>query len=231
MEGIGNVSFLMAFVAGFLVFLSPCILPLIPSYISYLTGVSFGEFSGELTKEKKRKVAFTTAIHSLGFILGFTVVFVLLGASITFVGKALLEYQPLLKKIGGVLIIAFGFIVADVIHIPFLVKEKKFSYRKKGISILGSVMVGAAFAAAWTPCIGPILGSILIYASSADNVKAGIKLLIAFSAGLAVPFFISALAINSFLVYIKKIDKFLRWIKVLAGIVLVIFGLIMLIGR
>jgi len=220
----------MAFAAGFLAFLSPCILPLIPAYISYLTGVSFGEFSGELTKEKKRKIAFATAFHSLAFILGFTIVFVLLGASITFIGKALLEYQPLLKKIGGVFIIVFGFIVADIIRIPFLIKEKKFSYKKKGISILGSVMVGAAFAAAWTPCIGPILGSILIYASSAENIKAGIKLLIAFSAGLAVPFFISSIAINSFLAYIKKIDKYLRWIKILAGIILVGFGLTMLIG-
>jgi len=230
MEGTQNISFLMAFAAGFLVFLSPCILPLIPAYVSYLTGVSFGEFSGELTKEKKRKIALTTTFHSLSFILGFTIIFVLLGASITFIGKALLVYQPLFKKIGGIFIIFFGFVVAGVIRIPFLAKEKKFSYRKKGISILGSVMVGAAFAVAWTPCIGPILGSILIYASSAENIKAGIKLLIAFSAGLAVPFFISAITINSFLTYIKKIDKYLRWIKILAGVILVSFGLTMLIG-
>lgn len=230
MEGTQNISFLMAFAAGFLAFLSPCILPLIPAYVSYLTGVSFGEFSGELTKEKKRKIALITVFHSLGFILGFTIVFVLLGASITFIGKALLVHQPLLKKIGGIFIIFFGFVVAGVIRIPFLAKEKKFSYRKKGISILGSVVVGAAFAAAWTPCIGPILGSILIYASSAENVKAGIKLLIAFSAGLAVPFFISAITINSFLAYIKKIDKYLRWIKILAGVILMSFGLTMLTG-
>lgn len=208
-------------------FLSPCVLPLIPSYLSYLTGISFSEFSGGLTKERKRRITRLTVFHSLGFILGFSVVFVLLGASITFLGKLLFQYQPLLKRLGGILIIFFGLVIMGVIKLPYLAKEKKFSYKKEGISILGSLLVGAAFAAAWTPCVGPILGSILIYASSTASIKAGIKLLIAFSLGLGLPFFLSALLINSLLVYIKKIEKYIRWVTVAAGVILIIFGFLL----
>ena len=225
-----NVSFAMAFAAGFLIFLSPCILPLIPAYISYLAGVSFQEMSGESTREKRKKIAVKTALHSAGFVAGFTIVFVILGASITFLGKLLFQNQMVLKRVGGALIIFFSLIIMDVIKIPFLTKEKKFSYKKSGVSILGSVLVGATFAAAWTPCVGPILGSVLIYASSAESIKQGIMLLIAFSLGLGVPFFLSGLAINSALSYIKKIEKYMKWVKIAAGAVLMIFGIMLLKG-
>ena len=225
-----NVSFIMAFVAGFLVFLSPCILPLIPAYLSYLTGVSFREMKDTSGEEKKRSVKRATILHALSFVFGFSVVFVLLGASASLLGQALLEYQTVLKKVGGVLIIFFALVIMGVIKIPFLEKEKKFSYRKGGVSVLGSVLVGATFAAAWTPCVGPILGSILVYASSTASMMQGVKLLIAFSLGLGVPFFLSALLVNSFLTYMKKAEKLLRWITLAAGIVLMIFGILLLIG-
>ena len=231
MEASGNVSFVMAFVTGFFAFLSPCILPLIPSYISYLTGVSFSEFRGELTPDRKRQIKLLTLMHAISFIVGFSVIFIALGASITYIGKFVFDYQPILKKVGGVLIIIFGFIIMGVIKIPFLEREKRITYKRKSISILGSFLVGATFAAAWTPCVGPILGSILIYASSSESIKVGIKLLIAFSMGLGLPFLLSALAINSFLAYIKKIEKFLRPIMIVAVIVLVIFGVMLLTGR
>ena len=231
MQNAENISFAMAFVAGFVTFLSPCVLPLIPAYISYLTGVSFGEISEELTKERKRRIRRVTALHSLSFIIGFSIVFVILGASITLLGKLLFQYQPLLKRIGGVLIIFFALIIMGVIKIPFFAREKKFSYKKEGISFLGSVVVGATFAAAWTPCVGPILGSILIYASTTESIKTGIKLLSMFSLGLGVPFFLSSLIINSFLVYIKKIEKYIRWVTITAGVVLIAFGIFLLIGR
>lgn len=225
-----EASFIMAFVAGFLIFLSPCVLPLIPAYISYLTGISFKEISGEPTKEERKRIRAATALHALSFILGFTIVFVILGASITFLGRLLFQHQPLLKRAGGVLIIFLGLVIMDIIKIPFLIKEKKFSYRKRRVSILGSVLVGATFAAAWTPCVGPILGSIFIYASSAETMREGIALLIAFSLGLGVPFFLSALIVNSLLACIKKIEKYMRWVKIAAGTVLIAFGGILLIG-
>ncbi len=220
----------MAFIAGVVTFLSPCMLPLIPAYISYLTGVSFHELSGEITKPERRKIKLLTITHSLAFILGFSIVFVLLGASVTFLGSLFLQYQSLLKRIGGALIIFFALVIMGVIKLPFLAKEKKLTYRKEGVSLLGSILVGATFAAAWTPCLGPILGSILIYASSTASIKMGVKLLIAFSLGLGLTFFLAALIVNSLLAYIKKIEKYLKWVTVAAGVILIIFGILLLTG-
>ena len=226
-----NVSLIMAFVAGVLTFLSPCVLPLIPSYISYLTGVSFRELSEEAARERKRKIRLVTAFHALSFIAGFTVVFVLLGTGVTLLGNILFQYQPFLKKVGGILIIFFGLVIMRVIKVPFLQSEKKFSYSKEGVSLLGSMLVGATFAIAWTPCVGPILGSILVYASSAESMKTGTTLLLAFSLGLGLPFFLSAFAVNLLLAYIKKIGTYMRWIEIAAGCILIIFGVLLLTGK
>ena len=226
----GNTSFLMAFTAGLLAFLSPCVLPLIPSYLSYLTGVSFKELSNEPSPEKRKRIKLLTAFHAISFIIGFSIVFILLGTTATLLGRFLFDYQDLIKKLGGILIIFFGLIISGVINIPIFQRSKKFSYKKEGASFVGSIMVGATFAAAWTPCIGPILGSILVYASSTADMQKGVLLLSTFSLGLAIPFFLSAMLINSFLLHIKKMEKILRWINVLAGIILVIFGIILLIG-
>lgn len=225
-----NTSLIVAFSAGLLAFLSPCVLPLIPSYLSYLTGVSFKELSGEITSEKRKKIKLLTALHAIFFILGFSIVFILLGTTATFLGSALLEHQDLIKRIGGVLIIFFGLTISGIINIPGFQRSKKFSYKKEGISFVGSLLVGATFAAAWTPCIGPILGSILVYASSTADMQKGVILLSVFSLGLAVPFFISALAINTFLIYVKKLEKILRWVNFSAGIILIIFGILLLAG-
>ncbi len=231
MQGAENISLIMAFTAGVLAFLSPCVLPLIPAYLSYLTGMSFHEISGKTTPAGRRKIRLTTVFHALGFILGFSIIFVLLGASVTLAGKLLFQYQAVLKKIGALAIMFFGLVVMDVIKIPILSGEKKFSYKKNSISFLSSIAVGAIFAAAWTPCIGPILGSILIYASSAESARSGIKLLGAFSLGMGLPFFLAALLVNTFLAHIKKIERYLRWIKVTAGVILIIFGILLLTGR
>lgn len=226
-----SISFLAAFGAGILIFLSPCIFPLIPGYISYLTGVSFKEFSGEITDERKKDVKRLTVLHSLSFVLGFSIIFIALGATATILGKALLEHHIILRKIGGAIIILFGLIIMGVIKIPFMQREKKLSYKKHGISVLGSILVGATFALAWTPCVGPVLGGILVYASSTASVKEGIKLLFAFSLGLGIPFILSAILINSFLTFIKKIEKYLKYVNIGAGLVLLVFGILLLIGR
>ena len=225
-----NVSFIVAFFAGMALFFSPCVLPLIPVYISYLTGISFQNVSGELNAEEKRRIRFVTVLHSLAFIAGFTIVFVLLGASVTLLGRFLAGHQGLIKRIGGALIIFFALVITGVIKVPFLAKEKKISYRKQGISIFGSALVGAAFAAAWTPCVGPILGSILVYASSTASIQRGIALLGIFSLGLGLPFFLSALAINSLLSFIKKIGRYMRIITIVFGVLLAIFGAVLLMG-
>ncbi len=225
-----NFSILIAFAAGSAAFFSPCILPLIPAYLSYLTGISFYEESGTLSKEKKQEIRQRSVVHSLAFIAGFTIVFTVLGMTVTLLGSALSEYQDLIKKVGGIVIIFFALVVLGIIKVPLLQKGKQFAYQKNGISIIGSILVGATFAIAWTPCVGPILGSILVYASTAATVKTGFKLLVAFSLGLGVPFFLSAVLVNSFLAHIKKITKYLGIIKKLTGILLLIFGILLLTG-
>ena len=225
-----NVSFVMAFAAGFLAFLSPCVLPLIPSYLSYLTGISFNELSDRTDTSEKKRITMITSLHALSFIAGFTLVFVFLGATATFFGQLLFQHKLLLSRIGGVLVICFGCVIAGIVKLPFLERQKSVSYRKQSVSVIGSVLVGATFAFAWTPCIGPILGSILIYASNTASAQEGIKLLIAFSLGLGIPFFLSALAVNSLLTHIKRIQRYMKWVKILAGSVLVIFGIFLLIG-
>jgi cytochrome c-type biogenesis protein len=231
MQSAENVTVVMAFAAGVLAFFSPCIFPLIPAYISYLTGMSFNEISGSLSKEKKKTLRRVTVLQSLGFIFGFSVVFVVLGTSATLLGQLLLEYQLAMKRAGGVMVLFFALVIMGVVKLPFLQRERKLSYKKRGISVAGSMLVGATFAAAWTPCVGPILGSILIYASSTASVKTGVLLLIAFSLGLGVPFFLSALIINSFLAYFKKIERYMKWIKIVSGIVLIFFGIVLLTGK
>ena len=226
-----NISYLVAFVSGILIFFSPCLLPLIPSYIFYITGTSISVISDKNSMEKRKKFRAKVIIHSIAFIIGFSVVFVLLGAGATFLGGLLVRYQPVLKKFAAVLIILFGLIIMGVFRIPFLEKERRITYKAKGISALNSFIIGATFAFAWTPCVGPILGSILAYASSTASMKLGVKLLSVFSLGIAVPFFISALIVNYFLAFIRKLEKFIRWINIIGGVILITFGVFVLAGR
>lgn len=225
-----NISYVVAFTGGLLIFLSPCILPLIPTYISYLTGISFKDLEGEITPEERKRIRLQTVIHSLLFIVGFSIIFIILGTTVTYLGKMLLGFQVVLKKVSAVLIILFGLMITGVLKIGFLQKEKNIKYRKKNINYFGSLLVGAAFGFAWTPCVGPILGSILVYASSTASVKLGIKLLSVFSLGLAIPFFLSALLFNSFLLYFNKIKKYIRWVSIVGGLILVTFGVLILTG-
>jgi len=189
MESTPSISLFIAFSAGLFSFLSPCILPLIPSYISFITGISFEAFS---SGEETRKLRRTTVIHSLLFIFGFSLVFILLGASATYAGQFLQKYQFLLTKVGGVIIIILGIHLTGIINLKFLQREKKVHLREKPLGYLGTVLVGMTFAAGWTPCIGPILGSILIVASTSQKVTSGIILLSFYSLGLALPFFASS---------------------------------------
>lgn len=220
-----DVSFSLAFLAGILSFLSPCVLPLVPSYITFITGVSFEDLK-EGTDRKR--IRFLTVTNSLAFIAGFSTIFVALGASSSAVGRFMFQYQDWIRNIGGVLVIFFGLFVSGIIRLDFLTQERKFHLSGKPAGYIGTFFVGMTFAAAWTPCIGPILGTILLYASSKGSAEYGFKLLAVYSLGLAVPFFISSLMFNSFLSYSVRIRKYMRGIMLVSGFVLIVFGILLL---
>lgn len=218
-----SISYIVAFAAGLLTYLSPCLLPLIPAFIAYITGVSFSDLKAE---EKKSEIRKKTVIHSLLFIAGFSVIFVLLGLTATFVGKFLFQYQKFIRIAGGILIILFGLQLVGILKLDFLIKERKLNIATKGASYIGSFLIGVTFAAAWTPCAGPIFSSILVLAGTKASVVTGAKLLIVYSLGIAIPFFLTAILISSFIGYSAKLQKVMRWINIAGGIFLIIVGVL-----
>jgi len=222
-----NISFFVALSAGLLSFLSPCVLPLIPSYISYITGLSFHELTEGEDKNKVRKI---TIKHSLIFIVGFSTIFILMGASASFIGKFLIDYRNIIQKVGGGLIFFFGLYIMGVLKLGFLSREVRVHLRKKPATLWGSYLVGNSFAIGWTPCVGPILGSILLYAGTTGSVSMGIGLLTAYSLGLGLPLFITSLGVSSFLLYFKRINKYMRLIQILSGLFLMVVGIMIFTG-
>ncbi len=220
-----DISIFIAFSAGFISFVSPCVLPLIPSYITYITGVSFKELTDVETRGKLR---WKTIFHSLFFIMGFSTVFILMGASASYLGQLLIDYQDWIMKGGGVLIIILGIHFTGVISLPFLQMERRFELRKKPLGYVGSFLVGIVFAAGWTPCVGPILSTILLYASASKSFTTGVVLLGFYSLGLGIPFFLSSLAFNSFLSAFERVKQYMRVITVVSGVFMVGIGILLL---
>jgi cytochrome c-type biogenesis protein len=218
-----NISFAGAFIAGLLSFLSPCVLPLIPSYITFITGLSFADLKEEHPAHKVRQ---KTIIHSLLFIAGFTAVFVALGASATYIGTYLQGHMGIIRKIGGVMIVLFGIHVTGLVHFGMLMGEKRVTIHRKPAGYVGSFLVGLAFAAGWTPCIGPILASILMVATTEETVFRGMALLLAYSLGLGTPFFISSLAMHRFLVLFNRYKKSIRIFEIATGAFLMVVGVL-----
>ena len=212
----------VAFAAGLLSFLSPCVLPLVPSYIGFLTGMTLPEMTG------RRRVAL---LHALCFIAGFSLIFILLGASATALGRALNYYQVWLQRLGGVLIIAFGLVCLGVVKLDLLNQERRLHLEQKPVGFLGSGLVGMAFAAGWTPCIGPVLGAILGLAATSSDVSRGMLLLAVYSAGLAVPFLVAAIAVESFLDWFQRFRRYLPWVMRVSGVLLVFVGILMVSGE
>jgi len=223
-----NVSLLAAFAAGFLSFVSPCVLPLIPGYISFVSGVSVEEMRSDAPPAASRVQIFIT---SLAFVIGFSIVFVALGASATAVGKLLFARLPLLTKIAGAVLIVFGLHTMGVFRLAFLDTEKRVHQQRKPAGPLGALLVGVAFAFGWTPCIGPILGGILAIAGSKNSVSEGITLLAVYSLGLGIPFLITSLAINQFFGAAKKIRKYYHAIELTSGALLVVIGVLIVTGE
>jgi cytochrome c-type biogenesis protein len=209
---------LFAFSAGVLSFLSPCVLPLIPSYVTFITGMSLDEM------QRARRA---TLIHSLLFIAGFTLIFLALGATATVFGRVLLVYRDWISRIGGVLIIFFGLYLLGLFNIGFLARERRVHVADKPMGYLGTVLVGIAFGAGWTPCIGPILGSILILTSSSAELGKGLLLLFTYSLGLAVPFLVASLALNHFLTAYSRARRHLVWVNRVSGVLLILVGLLL----
>ncbi|MFH1779226.1 MAG: cytochrome c biogenesis protein CcdA [Candidatus Omnitrophota bacterium] len=224
-QGTDSITILVAFSAGVFSFFSPCVLPLIPSYISYITGITFGELTQQALP---KRVKFLTIAHSLLFIAGFTAIFVLFGASFTALGKFLSQHKNAAEKIGGIIVVLFGLHIAGIINLGFLQKERKIEIKSKPLGFLGSFLVGATFSLGWTPCVGPILSSILILSSAAEDVGRGAVLLLSYSLGLGVPFLLSGLLINNFVTYFQRIKKHIRLISILSGLFLVLVGVMIL---
>jgi cytochrome c-type biogenesis protein len=222
-----NIGYAGAFLGGVLSFLSPCVLPLIPSYVSYITGISFEDFKvGE--KANIRKV---TILNSSAFILGFSTVFILLGISSSYVGSFLAYYYDQIRVVGGIIIILFGLYIMGVLKLNFLSSEKRIHMKSKPRGIIGSYIVGLTFGAGWTPCIGPILGSILLVAGTSGSVMYGFKLLLVYSAGLAVPFLATSLAMSTFISHFSAIQKYMKLIMIISGLLLILFGVMLLTDR
>jgi cytochrome c-type biogenesis protein len=215
-------SLALAFVAGLLSFLSPCVLPLIPSYVGFLTGLTLEE----LTARRG-----TVLVHALWFVAGFSAIFVALGATASVVGLLLAQWQEWIERVGGVLLIGFGLYVLGVVRPAFLVRERRVQLARKPLGYAGSAFVGVTFGAAWTPCIGPILGAILTLATAEASLARGSTLLAAYSLGLAVPFVLTAFALDRFLVWFQRFRPYIAWVERIAGTLLIVLGLLLLTHR
>jgi cytochrome c-type biogenesis protein len=217
-----SVGVFVAFSAGLFSFLSPCVLPLFPSYLSFITGMTVERLSGEVTPGARGRVL----LHSLAFIAGFTAVFVGLGVSVSAASQFLLDYRDWIRIGGGVLIIVFGLYIAGVLRVGLFGRTAQVQIREKPAGFLGSFAVGLTFAIGWTPCVGPILGSILTLASNDKTVGQGTALLLAYSAGLGIPFLLFSLALGSFLRFFKRYRPFLPAVERVAGLLLVAVGVL-----
>lgn len=224
MEGVANVSILIALGAGLVSFLSPCVLPLFPSYLSLITGTSLTELEAPQDKQRVRRAVIGS---SLAFIAGFSAIFIALGASFSLVGRMLLIYQDYLRIAGGILIIAFGIIITGMVKIPALARYYQPSFGENPTGLIGTGLVGATFAIGWTPCVGPILGAILLLASTQETVRAGVVMLVAYSAGLAIPFFLSALAVNAFFTFFRAFRRYIQIVHIGAGVILIAVGFLL----
>lgn len=222
MSDSASLSLFVAFTAGVLSFLSPCVLPLVPSYLGFITGMSIEEMSS------KRRLAM---IHSVLFVSGFSLVFIVIGLSATALGRALNFNSVWLARGGGVLIILFGIYLLGIVRIPSLERDKRVHVKDKPLGYLGSFLVGMAFAAGWTPCIGPVLGGILTLASTQQDLSRGAVLLAVYSAGLAVPFLVTAWAVESFFEWFQSFKRYLPFVQKASGVLLIAVGLLLVSGQ
>lgn len=222
MDSISQISLFAAFSAGLLSFISPCVLPLVPSYLSYITGLSVENLA---KVEERERFKSAILLNALLFIAGFSTVFIAFGASASLIGQVLYEYQDLIRKIGGILIIVFGLYLLGILKLNIFMTERRLMhFESRPVGYLGSFLIGTAFAAGWTPCVGPVLGTILAYASTTDSMSSGVMLLSAYSFGLGLPFFLAAFGMDTFLSYFKNLRAYLGGVSYVSGGLLILVG-------
>jgi cytochrome c-type biogenesis protein len=227
MTGPGSMSLGLAFLAGLVSFLSPCVLPIVPSYITFITGLTVDELGARGSASARRRAA----LHATLFVLGFSLVFIALGATATVLGATLRRWLPLLQRIGGVALIVFGLTMIGVLRVGALMRERRLQLASKPAGVLGSLLVGVAFGAGWTPCVGPILASILLYAGMDAAPGRGTALLAMYALGLGIPFWIAAVGFNWYLAGARRLSRWLRPIEVASGVLLVLVGLLLVSNR
>lgn len=211
-----DVNIFLAIGAGFLSFISPCCLPLYPAFLSYITGMSVGEIKSENAMLQKRSL-----FHTLFFLLGFSIIFIAIGFGTSFIGRFFLEYQDLIRQLGGIFIVFFGLTIVGILNPEFMMKDRRFEFKNRPSGYLGSVLIGMAFAAGWTPCTGPILSSVILLAAS--NPGSGVLYMIAYSLGFAVPFLI----LSFFVGRMKSIRKHSGKIVKIGGYIMIVMGIVL----
>lgn len=222
----------MAFAAGLISFLSPCVLPLIPGYISFISGVSLQEMQdGSLADGLLNSQKFTVIFNSIFFIVGFSMIFILLGASATWIGTFLATRISFLTKAAGLVIILFGLFKLGLFRPLVFFKEVRFNVERKKVGFIWALIIGASFAFGWTPCIGPILTGILVYAGTLDHVHQGVLLLSLYSLGLGIPFLLTALGVNQFFKFFDRIKRHLELLEKITGGIMVLFGLLIFFNK
>ncbi|WP_404331658.1 cytochrome c biogenesis CcdA family protein [Mesobacillus maritimus] len=219
-----DIGIFFALAGGVLSFFSPCVFPLLPAYITHLTG-------GKIEDSKLLVNRTTMYLRSIGFIIGFSIIFIALGASASFIGQILAQYRVLIMQIAGLLIIIFGLQMAGLLKFKVLMKEKRIQSEQKHKSMFSSILLGIAFASGWSPCVGLALSSILLLASSSDTLSQGIFLLGAYSLGMAIPFLIISIVISYSLKTMRKINKYLSKLAVVNGMIMVGLGFLVLSGQ
>ncbi len=223
-----QVTLAAAFVAGLLSFISPCVLPLVPGYLSFVSGLSLDELRDRQAERSRRR---QVVLASLAFVLGFSVVFVALGASASIIGQFLLARLNVLGKVAGLIVIVFGLHTMGVLRIGWLYAEKRAQPARKPAGLAGAFVVGVAFAFGWTPCIGPILAGILALAGAQETVRQGVQLLAVYSLGLGIPFLATALAVDRFFAAVARVRRFYHDIEISAGALLVTIGVLIFTNR
>ena len=220
------VSFPLAFAAGLVSFLSPCVLPVVPSYLAFVSGLTLEELREGSSADARR----AAVLHSMLFVLGFTVVFMTLGWAATAAGQALARALPWLNRIGGVALILFGLYLAGAVSLPALSRERRFHLASRPAGWAGSILVGVAFGAGWTPCIGPVLASVLLYAGMETTRVEGTLLLATYAVGLGIPFVAASAMFNGFVASTQRVKKWMVPLGRLAGAVLALVGIMMVTG-
>ena len=218
-----TVTYPAAFGAGLLSFFSPCILPLIPAYFTFITGLSLDELTEDRAKIRQKVI-----LATLAYVCGFSFIFILLGASASFMGGMISKFDWIIRYAGGAIVLVFGLHLLGIINIKQLHFEKRIHMNEKPMHLLGTFIIGMAFGAGWSPCIGPILGSILIVAGSQDTIFQGVVLLALYSAGLAIPFIMISFFINRLLEIMKRATKVLMYVNKVSGVLLILMGILLL---